>query len=483
MGSIETERPPLVELDRTLYDLYALDGNNPDEVAVMLALVPPISPVSSALPESKKYPFQSPARPNLDKDLFARICLGNAAQNHGIAVGPMRMYFFDIDPPEYDVANNLVESPPGPRTDAADVFSCLVPSQRPNLSFISSPSTFQADPGVQISPYPPQDFLDTHPTILSQESHYRLLSKRWLALSGLPTPKTILLDSNLTPADVLDDAKIAAETDRILTALRSHPVPFVIKFPQAVAGQGVFVIRDAASLAAAERAGRFAEEIPRMLRSVREDNAHLRVASLCLQDVVEGGTTRNLSIFVTKEGGRAVFLSCCEQFLDENGIWRSSIIDYERQEEFEGMYRGIMDQIAAYVHKRGFYGAMGGDVMTDGEGRQFVVDLNTRITGDVVMGPLRGHFYERRGLRYSYIISPIVMMGTKERFEKMFWPELMSGRLIICGWVRGRGGFFGKHEYSVGSVLLGGKDMEELLELVDRVSAVGYNEAPAPKSK
>jgi hypothetical protein len=484
MGSNETEvteRPPLVELDRTLYDLYALDGGDPDEVAIMLALVPPISPISSALPESKKYPFQSPARPNLDKDLFARICLGNAAQNHGIAVGPMRMYFFDIDPPEHDVLHNLVESPPAARTDAAGVFASLIPSQRPNLSFISDATTFQPPPGVQISPYPPQDVLDPHPTLPPQESHYRLLSKRWLALSGLPTPPTTVIDSDLPPADTLSAPKVAAETARILAAVRAHPFPFVIKFPQAVAGQGVFVVRDAAALAAAERAGRFADEIPRMLRSVRPDNAHLRVASLCLQDVVEGGTTRNLSIFVTKEGGRAVFLSCCEQFLDENGIWRSSIIDYARQEEFEGMYRGVMDQIAAYVHKRGFYGAMGGDIMTDGEGRQFVVDLNTRITGDVVMGPLRGHFYERRGLRYSYIISPIVTMGNKERFEKMFWPELMSGRLIICGWVRGRGGFFGKHEYSVGSVLIGGVEMEDLLELVDRVTAVGYHEAPAPK--
>ncbi|KAK4118851.1 hypothetical protein N657DRAFT_650824 [Parathielavia appendiculata] len=108
----------------------------------MPALVPPISPVSSALPKSKKYPFQSPAQPNLDKDLFTRICLGNAAQNHGIAAGPMRLIVFDIDPPEYDVANGLVESPPAPRTDAARVSDCLVEEQRPKLSFVTNPATF-----------------------------------------------------------------------------------------------------------------------------------------------------------------------------------------------------------------------------------------------------------------------------------------------------------------------------------------------------
>ncbi|KAL2127160.1 hypothetical protein VTI74DRAFT_11219 [Chaetomium olivicolor] len=416
MGSNLTETPPPVELDRTLYDLYGLDGGDPDEIAVMLSLVPPISPVSSALPESKKYPLQSPGRPNLDKDLFARICLGNAAQNHGIAVGPMRLILFDIDPPEYDVINGLVESPPAPRTDAARVFNCLVEEQRPKLSFVSDSATFQAPAGVEISPYPPQDFLDKHPTILSQESHYRLLSKRWLAFSGLPTPRTVVIDSDLSPEDVADDAKVEAETQRILDAVRRHPFPFVIKFPQAVAGQGVFVARDAVGLSTAEGAGRFADEIPRMIRSVRSDNAHLRVASLCLQDVVEGDT-RNLSLFVTK-GGRAEFLSCCEQFLDENGIWRSSIIDYARQAEFDAQYRPTLDKIAAYVHKRGFYGPMGGDIMTDAAGAQYIVDLNTRITGDVVMGPLQGHFYERRGLRYSYIISPLVVMGNRDRFEQ-----------------------------------------------------------------
>ncbi|KAK8014354.1 solid-state culture specific protein [Apiospora arundinis] len=472
------EALPLVEFDRTLHDYYALDGGNPDEVALMLALVPPIQPVAASQPENKKYTWQSPARPNLDKDLFARICLANAALNHTVGIGPMKLYLFDLDPPEYDVQNGLVESPPGPRTDAAKVFEGIIPSQRPQLEYISDATTFQVPAGVEVSPYPPQDFLDDKPTIMSQELHYRLLSKRELAFSGLPTPHTNVVDTLLGPADMADDAKVEAESQRILETIRAHKFPFVIKFPLAVAGQGVFVVRDAAQLAAAEKAGRLAEEIPRMLRSIREDNAHLNPAGLCLQDVVEGGTTRNLSIFVTKTG-RAEFLSCCEQFLDkDDGIWRGSIIDYERQAEFEKQYRPICDQIAAYVHGFGFYGPMGGDIMTDGEGNQFIVDLNTRITGDVIMGPLRGHYYERRGMRYSYIISPLVMVGNRERFEDMFWPELLDGTLIIVGWVRGRGGLFGKHEYSVGSLMLGGKDVDTLMKLVDRVNAVGYSRAP-----
>lgn len=76
-----------------------------------------------------------------------------------------------------------------------------------------------------------------------------------------------------------------------------------------VVGQGFFVIRDAAKLAPVEKTGRFAEEIPRMLRDLREDNVALRPVSLCLQDAAESGTTRNLSSSVTQRRGRAFLMA------------------------------------------------------------------------------------------------------------------------------------------------------------------------------
>lgn len=309
MSQETTKRLPLLEFDQNLYDLYSLDGGNPDGMALMLSLVPPIAPISASLPENKKYTWQSPGRPKLDKDIFARMLLGMAAQNHCLMAGPMHLMFFDIDPPAYDVENSLVESPPRDHTDANRSLDMVIPAQRPTVTFISDATKFEAPPGIIINAYPPQDFLDKHATFMDQEAHYRLLSKRELAVSGLPTPTTVVIDCELSPAEVADDAKVAAETERFLQAVRSRPFPFVVKFPLAVAGQGVFVVRDAAQLAAAEKIGRFAEEIPRMIRSLREDNAALKPASLLLQDVIEGGTTHNMSFFVTQTG-RAIFLSC-----------------------------------------------------------------------------------------------------------------------------------------------------------------------------
>ncbi|KAB8238389.1 putative solid-state culture specific protein [Aspergillus alliaceus] len=463
---------PPVELDQTLYDLYSLDGGDPNSVAHVIALAPPFK-CAASLPVNTKYIYQTPMAPPLDAEVYARICLGNGAQNHGFMSGPIPLYLFDIDPPPYDIANKSVESPPAAQTDAQRVYDCLVPWQRPKLNFISDPDAFRPKPNVHISPYPPLDFLDNHPCILSQETHYGLLSKRNLALSGLPTPPSDVIEGQLSPEDVQDNFKVETETQRILDAVRAKPAPFVVKFPQSLSGQGVFVIRDETAKKA--RLPILETEVARMIRTLTPDNVQLQPVSLILQEVVPGDNTRNLSLFITRSG-RAVLISCAEQFLDAEGIYRGSILDYCQQGELEAQFRDTIDQVAVYVHRNGFYGPMGADVMTDPtDGRQYVVDLNVRITGDYMMGPLRGHFLERRGLTVSFVITPLVVLGNRDQFEERFAKEMMNGRLIIIGWARGKGGRSGRHEYSVASVAIGGRDREHALELVGRINELALS--------
>ncbi|KAI4088773.1 MAG: hypothetical protein LQ344_005826 [Seirophora lacunosa] len=460
---------PLVELDRTLYDLYSLDGGNPKEIAHVLALAPhPHGSVSSSLPANTKYTVQAPNAPKLDKDIWARISLGNGSQNHAFVSGPISLYLFDIDPPEQDVIDGVVESPPTAQTDAHRVYSSLIPSQRPRLSFIPSPGSFKPEPGVKISAYPPLDFIDDHPCVVSQDVHYRLLSKRDLALSGLPTPPTEVIHGALSPAEAQNENLVKVETQRIIQAVRDRPLPFVIKFPQSLAGQGVFVIRDSATKAS--RIQLLETEVPRMIRKLTSSNAHLSPVSLLLQDLLPGHP-KNLSLFITPKG-RAVFISCAQQSLDDDGIYRGTMVDYERQSELEAQHRVIIDQIAAHVHKHGFYGPMGADVMMDSNNDQKIVDLNVRLTGDYMMGPLRGHFFDRRGLGFAYLITPLVILGDKDQFEEIFARELMDGRIVVLGWARGKVGRSGKTVYSACSVAVGGKDRLSLQELLDRINAL-----------
>ncbi|KAI4153524.1 MAG: hypothetical protein L6R39_001541 [Caloplaca ligustica] len=83
--------------------------------------------------------------------------------------------------------------------------------------------------------YPPLDFIDQPPYV------------RDLTLSGLPTPRTDVIDGKLSPPDVQDEKTLEAESPRMIQAMKDRAPPSVIKFPQSLAGQGVFLIRDDAT--------------------------------------------------------------------------------------------------------------------------------------------------------------------------------------------------------------------------------------------
>ena len=453
-----------VELDWTLHDLYSLDGGDPDKTSIVMSGPIPFGSVSSSLPANTKYVYQSPTAPDLGRDVYARIGLGNGTQNHYFSAGPMNVYLFDIEHPKHDVENNCVESPPSHQTDAFRVYDGLVPEQRPKVHFIPRHDALKMKPGVSISPYPPMDFLDGHTCILDQEKHYRLMSKRDLALSDLPSPKTKVFDGHLTAEEARDDDKVEQEVERFVQAVRSEALPFVIKFPQSVTGQGVWFIGDEEKRESWMELLR--KEVGSMIRSLNLENEHLNVVSLLFQQLVVDGRTNNMSLFITPKG-RAVFVSCCEQIIDSAGIWKGSTIDYERQQELEEEFTPLMKRVAAHVYKQGFTGGMGFDVMTDQRGDQLVVDMNVRLTGDFFMGPLRSH-YKSRGMRYSYFISPLVFAGNRDSFEKIFGAELQAGQMIIIGWCRGKVRGLGS-TYSVCSFSIGGESMEDMLSLGEQV--------------
>ncbi|EME40771.1 hypothetical protein DOTSEDRAFT_74350 [Dothistroma septosporum NZE10] len=460
-----TIKYPQVKLDWTLSDLYSLDGGDPNKVALVLSGPIPFAPVSKSLPANTKYVYQSPGAPDLGKDVYARVSLGNGTQNHYFAAGPINVHLFDIDHPRYDEENNCVESPPSHHTDAMRTFAALVPEQRPRLNFIAKHDEFQLAPGVSVNPYPPMDFLDAHPCVVDQEVHYGLMSKRDLALSHLSTPATRVIDSTLAAKDKHDTIKVEAEVQRFVQAVRDEPLPFVIKLPQSATGQGVWVVKHES-----ERQTRLTtveNAVIAMINDLNPSNEHLHVVSLLIQQLVDG-RTNNMSVFITATG-RPVFLSCCEQILDENGVWKASTINYTRQQELEAEFQNITKEVAAHVYEQGFTGAMGFDVMTNAEGKQLVVDMNIRITGDVFMGPLKSH-YEQRGMEHSYLMSPLAFAGDRDAFETLFSDEIQSGQLIILGWCRGKVRQIGA-TYSICSVSVGGKDMTDMLTLGDRIYA------------
>lgn len=399
-----------------------------------------------------------------DSEIMALFCLGCVAQYFGFVAGPMDLWLFDPDKSEHEPAEDIRPH----RADAQRVYAALNEQQRPRLHFAGSADEVATLPQKK-AVINPVDFLDGRGPLVDQAVHWDLMSKRSLALSDLPSPPTEVIDTLLRPHQVTDASLVADEVARMLAPIEAHAVPFVVKMPLGLGGHSVFMVRDEARRAACLRVLR--EELPSMLRALTPENEAVTPPSLLLQQVVRGGTV-GVSVFVTR-AGRAVFLSCADQIIDEGDNWAGGVIDYAAQEALGDRYRDTIELVASYVYRRGYHGPMGVDVMVDEAGRQLIVDMNIRQTGDLTLGLLGRHFWDERGLQYGGLIAAMCVQGDRDQFEKTFAQEVESGALVIAGWTRAwAAGPEGDFVWSICSLLVGAKDKGQLQLLMDRIGSV-----------
>lgn len=399
-----------------------------------------------------------------DADIMALFCLGCVAQYFGFVAGPMDLWLFDPDKTEHEPTLDVRTH----RADAKRVYEGLSEQQRPRLHFIESAEQVAAVPQKK-AVVNPMDFLDGHAPLVDQAVHWDLMSKRSLALSDLPSPPTEVVDTRLRPDQVRDEILVAEEVARMLERIETHALPFVVKLPMGLGGHAVFMVRDVARRESCLQVLR--EELPSMLRALTAENETLTPPSLLLQQVVPGETV-GVSLFVTK-AGRAVFLSCADQIIDEGDNWAGGVIDYACQDTLASSYRDTIELVAAYAYQRGYYGPMGVDVMTDEAGRQLIVDMNIRQTGDLTLGLLGKHFWEEHGLPYAGLIPAMSVQGDREQFETTFAEYIECGALVIVGWCRAwAAGPEGDFVWSTCSLIAGAKDKVELKLIMDRVGSV-----------
>ena len=207
-----------------------------------------------------------------------------------------------------------------------------------------------------------------------------------------------------------------------------------------------------------------------MLEGLTEANAALHPAALLVQDWV-AGAHRSSCFFVGKRSAaRVETLSTTEPFLDAAGHWCGSVLDYARQAELGAEFAATVAGVAARLRAEGYYGVVGADMIVDAAtGAQLVVDLNVRLVGSCMMGPLKGHLYDRRGLRFSFILTPLVMLGSRDDFEAKFDAELREARIVVVGWARDKNPGGLDFTYSVCALVVAGKTQPELMQLIERI--------------
>jgi hypothetical protein len=452
-----------IRLDITLRDLYALGQNEGEEILLVNAV--PIAEIqmSKGIPPSSKFAYQSPLLPTKDKDVLAREFLQLASQLLAFIAGGMPLVLFDLDwVPEEECSKSSMRQH---QADAHGVFDRLISSQRPKVTFVGSPSDILYTEKTKVALINPMDCMEVLPQLIPPEFHYKVLSKRTLAFSGLPTPKSTVLDVKLDMDQLSRCEAVADEVERMMCAIEAHHIPFIVKLPQSLSGQGTFIIRNEAERRAAIKILR--PEARRMLRQITAENIDLRPCSLILQEMVPGEATA-VSFFVSRDG-KAIFNACCPQLVDYEGNWGGNYVDYRVQDDLALLYGETIAEITSYLHANNYWGPAGADIITDQDGKQLVIDMNVRVTGSHPLGPLRG-FFQERGFVVATLLFPFAVNGTRAKFEAAFRKEFEAGSIVINAWVHMREGIT-----SLSTITLAATNEENLHQFKIRVQKWGLH--------
>ncbi|KAK4124806.1 hypothetical protein N657DRAFT_643563 [Parathielavia appendiculata] len=536
MGSVGTAgapaevKLPTIKLDTTLTELYR--QASPKNANIRLGWVS--CGITSGVdftpdfPRNVKFVYEdqtfvsTPSR---------KLSHGNGRLQHALAkkhlsLIPQRDAFISGATPV--IFFNLGRSPKQvehDRREAEATISVLDPSQRPELVFCPGPSKIpMKEHGIDKLEYKVVfDGLEAYPLTHDLETHWLLNSKAGLARSGLPTPQSQIIETEGYPPavdsccsvcrDAATDASrlpsipptctgprgewLSRETNRILSAVRARPVPFVFKTQQAFGGAGTWLItsddkkaqlladlsglgsptiqNNESSSSSSTGEGQGEGLLRKLLPLLTPSNAHLHPTTVLLTDLVQDlSGDYGLTFFVTASGA-PLFLAAAEQMITDDGssAWIGSRIDYGRQEALREKFQGLMERIAEWVASHGYVGPVGADVLCTstatgeegkdgGDGGCHIVDLNVRTSGSVSLPLLRGHF-TGRGLQCASSFSIKVKGGRREFIDKWRGP-FEDGRMLILSWYEDpeEGG-------SIADVVVGAEDEERLAELMKEV--------------
>ena len=141
--------------------------------------------------------------------------------------------------------------------------------------------------------------------------------------------------------------------------------PCLVKLSHGYAGLGNFFIRSAAD-----------ETAMRNQLSDQWPDATLVVNSIIPDVVGDFGVQ-----FYLRCDGEIVWLGLTEQNFNESGRWCGGTYSKRLQTSLVEPFEPIVTATAAHLHRRGYFGVVGVDILQDKADNCFLVDVNPRLTG------------------------------------------------------------------------------------------------------
>ncbi|KAJ5173254.1 hypothetical protein N7492_005847 [Penicillium capsulatum] len=448
-----------ITLDYTLRDLYS-DNNDDDDQPVLVYY--PLQFGYNHESSTVKFTYGYTLQDDTEKASSSNAMAANMVpQRYAFSAGQMPLVILDFHSKHHSDTSKQTTGHLPHRVDIRRTFNQLRPDQQPALTFATSPENISSDAETKIAVLLPTDCLSHLTHLVDPEIHYEILSKRGLALSGLPTPSTQVIDAHLI--NQTDPAVLKTEVLRMVESIDHCRLPFVIKLPQSISGIGTFPVTTETERSRVKET--LTTNLGSMLQQLNPCNHHLYPCSILLQDFIAGPVVA-LSLFVTRKG-QPRFVACCQQLFDKQGHWIGGSVAYKQQTELHKKYATIMEKVAAFLNRKGYHGPAGVDIVTDERsGEQLVIDLNVRVTGTFHLGPLKGHFTQR-GL-FEAAMTTGDISCSRDAFEERFEEEIRSGSMILSGWVHGE-----LNQFNHAAITIAAKDSGELEEYFGRLRAAG----------
>ncbi|KAJ4041139.1 hypothetical protein NW758_008031 [Fusarium oxysporum] len=425
--TIDIQLPKAV-LDTTLNDLYRQAGSEyrNKRIGQVLSSFSALVPPSSKITPNHKYiyqggPFTSSKGSRTEKEDSATaikyLSLVNQRGAFVCGTAPVIFFYMDRDSKKRD----------HDRKQVAKTSATIPDYQRPQPVFCEGPDSIPInETGIDL-----------------------------LACSGL--------DSFVIPGDCTGNRGtwLKEQSQRIYDALKSHPLPFVLKSQATFGGAGTFIAKTE------EERQKIIDNLGkgflgRLLSSVNADNSHLEPATMLLSGMIQNPIgDYGMTVFNNKKGQEPVFLGVSKQMIQDGTAWVGSTIDYRQQSELRLKFETLTNQISEWLQSYEYIGPAGADVLEDADGFH-VVDLNVRTTGSCCLPLLRKHFTNRE----LYIASSFSTdVQQRDEFLDMFKAEFQDGRMCVISWYEDQ-----EKGSSLAELVIGGEDDDRLKELMDRVN-------------
>ncbi|KAL8688882.1 MAG: hypothetical protein Q9218_005312 [Villophora microphyllina] len=494
---------PQIELDTTLAELYnhgRPQGSGP-RIGFVASVTNSEVDQTSKFIRNTKYLYQDSTfintpidmppeqRQKLRRDVAVKY-QSLIAQHDAFAAGNMPVIFVDPD----------VDSPEGAicsiEEDAERTMESLTKKQRPHVRCYAALDQISLGTigSELLTSKAVLDGLDGMPLAVDLDTISFLNSKAALCESGLPSPKTALVELNAysDPPEYCCDVCRSSSGSvtipsgcngsrktwlnnniaRTMSQIAAQRLPFVLKNQQTFGGGGTFVIETQKEFLELQSA-LSTRILPKLYSQVNVHNAHLKPATLIVSEMVRDPIGDwGLTFFVTRTG-ECIFLAVTQQTVDSSKAYIGSTISYTAQDKLKEKFTPIMHQIGAWLSSYGYYGPCGADILETAPGQGsndggnfHIVDLNVRTTGSLVICLLSSHFSKRRGLHEASAFAISVKM-TRDGFISYFRRQMEEGRIVIASWYEDR-----SSGVSYGKVIVGAETQDALAREVAKIKDV-----------